>query len=48
MFLRTFGRRRPPTLAFLISQPRVSHSTLVVARLSQVKLHVPVNTIILS
>jgi hypothetical protein len=29
-------------LAFLISQPRTSHSTLVVARVSQVKLHVPI------
>jgi hypothetical protein len=29
-------------LAFLISQPRASHSTLVVARVSQVKLHVPI------
>ena len=31
------------SLAFLISQPRASHSTLVVARVSQVKLHVPIN-----
>jgi hypothetical protein len=30
------------SLAFLISQPRASHSTLVVARVSQVKLHVPI------
>jgi hypothetical protein len=35
------------SLAFLNTWPRVSHSTLVVALLSQVKLHVPINTIIL-
>jgi hypothetical protein len=37
-----------PPLAFLISQPRASHSTLVVAHVSQVKLHVPFNIIVLS
>jgi hypothetical protein len=36
------------TLAFLIIEPRASHSVLVVAVLSQVKLHVPINTILLS
>jgi hypothetical protein len=45
--LAPFGFGSPP-LPFLISQPRASHSTLVVARLSQVKLHVPINTMILS
>jgi hypothetical protein len=35
------------TLAFLINQPRASHSTLVQALLSQVKLHVLINTIII-
>jgi hypothetical protein len=45
--LAPFGYGRPP-LAFLISQQRASHSTLVVARVSQVKLHVPINIIVLS
>jgi hypothetical protein len=40
--LAPFGYGSLP-LAFLISQPRASHSTLVVARVSQVKLHVPIN-----
>jgi hypothetical protein len=36
------------SLTFLITWPRVSHSTLVVAQFTQVKLHVPINTMILS
>jgi uncharacterized Zn-finger protein len=39
--LAPFGYASLP-LAFLISQPRASHSTLMVARVSQVKLHVPI------
>jgi hypothetical protein len=35
-------------LAFLISQPRASHTTLVVALFSRVVLHVPINIMILS
>jgi hypothetical protein len=38
----SYSNTRGVTLAFLISQPRASHSTLVVARVSQVKLHVPI------
>jgi hypothetical protein len=37
-----------PLLAFLISQPRVSHTTLVVALFSRVVLHVTINIMILS
>jgi hypothetical protein len=33
---RTFERGRPQTLAFLINQPRASHSTLMVALFSRV------------
>jgi hypothetical protein len=39
--LAHFGLGSLP-LAFLISQTRASHSTLVVARVSQVKLHLPI------
>jgi hypothetical protein len=35
------------SLDFLITWPRACHSTLVVALLSQVKLHIPINAIIL-
>jgi hypothetical protein len=35
-------------LAFLVNQPRVSHTTLVVALFSRVVLHVPINIMILS
>jgi hypothetical protein len=39
----------PTALApFLVSQPRASHSTLVVALFSRVVLHVPINIMILS
>jgi hypothetical protein len=36
------------SLAFLITWPRASHSTLVVALFSRVVLHVPINNMILS
>jgi hypothetical protein len=42
-----FGQGSPP-LAFLVNQSRASHSTLVVARVSQVKLDVPINIVVLS
>jgi hypothetical protein len=45
--LAPFGQGSPP-LAFLISQPRASHTTLVVALFSRVVLHVPINIMILS
>jgi hypothetical protein len=45
--LAPFGYGSPP-LAFLISQPRASHTTLVVAQYSRVVLHVPINNMILS
>jgi hypothetical protein len=45
--LAPFDKGSPP-LAFLVSQPRASHSTLVVARVSQVKLDVPIDIIVLS
>jgi hypothetical protein len=45
--LAPFGLGSPP-LAFLISQPRASHTTLVVALFSQVVLHVPINIMMLS
>jgi hypothetical protein len=37
-----------PPLAFLVSQPRTSHSTPMVARVSQVKFDVPINIVVLS
>jgi hypothetical protein len=37
----------PYRLAFLVSQPRASHTTLVVALFSRVVLHVPINIMIL-
>ena len=42
--LSSKGSRRfsSPPLSFLVIQPRVSHFTLVVAHVSQVKLHVPI------
>jgi hypothetical protein len=36
------------SLAFLIRQPRASHTTLVVALFSRVVLHVPINIMIIS
>jgi hypothetical protein len=41
-------RKGSPPLFFLISQPRASHTTLVVAIFSRVVLHVPINIMILS
>jgi hypothetical protein len=37
-----------PPLAFLVSQPRASHTTLVVALFSRVVLHVLINIMFLS
>ena len=45
--LAPFGEGSTP-LAFLISQPRASHTTLVVALFSRVVLHVPINITILT
>jgi hypothetical protein len=45
--LAPFGYGSPP-LAFLISQRRASHTTLVVALFSRLVLHVPTNIMILS
>jgi hypothetical protein len=45
--LAPIGLGSPP-LAFLVSQPRASHATLVVARFSLVVLHIPITIMILS
>jgi hypothetical protein len=46
-FLAPFGYGSHP-LAFLISQPRMSHTTLAVALFPKWSLHVPINIMILS
>jgi hypothetical protein len=45
--LAPFGKDNP-SLVLLINWPRASHTTLVVALFSQVKIHVTVNKMILS
>jgi hypothetical protein len=45
LYLSEYGNL---SLALLITWPRASHSTLVVALFTQGKLHVPINTMILS